>query len=60
MFLRFREVAGFPGVLGCIDCTHVAIVTPWVQEDAYKNHHGFYSLNVQMVRFFLFGYDSGN
>ncbi|KAJ8979674.1 hypothetical protein NQ317_001074 [Molorchus minor] len=41
---RFTPVAGFPGVLGCIDCTHVAI-----KKDAYKNHHGFYSLNVQMI-----------
>ncbi|KAJ8918523.1 hypothetical protein NQ315_015230, partial [Exocentrus adspersus] len=42
-------VAGFPGILGCIDCTHVAITTPFLQEDAYKNHHGFYSINVQMI-----------
>lgn len=46
---RFRGPTGFPGVLGCIDCTHVGIVTPHVQEDVYKNHHGFYSLNVQMI-----------
>lgn len=46
---RFRPRIGFPGVMGCIDCTHVAITTPYVNEEGYKNHHGYYSINVQAV-----------
>ncbi|XP_046407501.1 putative nuclease HARBI1 [Ischnura elegans] len=46
---RFRPMARFPGVLGAIDCTHVAIVTPLEGEEGYKNHKGFYSLNAQMI-----------
>ena len=51
---RFRRMGRFPGVLGAIDCTHVAIVTPVEGEEGYKNHKGFYSLNAQMVTFYFF------
>ncbi|KAG5862267.1 hypothetical protein JTB14_031848 [Gonioctena quinquepunctata] len=49
VYATFLGPAGFPGILGCIDFTHVAIVTPYAQEDAFKNYHGYYSLNMQMV-----------
>lgn len=46
----FYNIARFPQVVGCIDCTHVRIKCP-SQEQAmlYVNRKGFYSLNVQVV-----------
>lgn len=41
----------FPGAIGAIDCTHVKIRTPTEDEFAYVNHHGYHSINVQMVIF---------
>ncbi|CAI6359977.1 unnamed protein product [Macrosiphum euphorbiae] len=46
---RFAQTTTYPGVLGCIDCTHIAIFPPNEREEAYKNFKGFHSLNVQMV-----------
>lgn len=40
----------FNGALGAIDCTHVSIISPIEHEEAYVNHHGYHSLNVQMVK----------
>ena len=39
----------FEGAIGAIDCTHVAILAPKVHEEAYVNHDGYHSINVQMV-----------
>lgn len=39
----------FEGVIGAIDCTHVAIIAPREHEEAYINHNGYHSINVQMV-----------
>ncbi|XP_063220483.1 putative nuclease HARBI1 [Bacillus rossius redtenbacheri] len=46
---RFREATGFRGVVGCIDCTHIAIRKPSEHEETFVNHKGFHSLNVQVV-----------
>lgn len=46
---RFQEKRNFKGVVGCIDCTHIAIVKPSNHEEAYANHKGFHSINVQAV-----------
>lgn len=40
----------FAGAIGAIDCTHVRILAPREHEEAYVNHKGFHSLNVQIVR----------
>ncbi|CAG5000667.1 unnamed protein product [Parnassius apollo] len=42
---RFR----LPGIVGCIDCTHVAIVKPPDEEHLFFNRKGYHSLNVQIV-----------
>ncbi|CAG9563655.1 unnamed protein product [Danaus chrysippus] len=48
----FQAAHGLPDCLGCIDCTHIAIVTP-LNNDAndppigYKNRKGNYSINTQ-------------
>ncbi|XP_071652534.1 putative nuclease HARBI1 isoform X1 [Temnothorax longispinosus] len=39
----------FPGCIGAIDCTHVNIIAPYIHEEAYMNHHGNHSLNVQAI-----------
>jgi len=41
----------FPGAIGAIDCTYINILAPHVHEEAYVNHHGNHSLNVQAVSF---------
>ena len=46
---RFMEKTRFPGVLGAIDCTHVAILAPKDQEHNYLNRKGYHSKNVQIV-----------
>lgn len=38
------------GTIGAIDCTHVSILGPKNHEEAYVNHHGYHSINVQMVK----------
>ncbi|XP_036336283.1 putative nuclease HARBI1 [Rhagoletis pomonella] len=39
----------FDGAIGAIDCTHIAVIGPKDHEEAYINHHGYHSINVQMV-----------
>jgi len=45
----FNAIAGFPNVIGAIDCTHVPIKSPTVNEDAYVNRKGVHTINVQAV-----------
>uniref|UniRef100_A0A673AUM4 Putative nuclease HARBI1 n=1 Tax=Sphaeramia orbicularis TaxID=375764 RepID=A0A673AUM4_9TELE len=45
----FFAVAGFPGVIGAIDCTHVQLVPPAGTELVYRNRKHTHSLNVQCV-----------
>ena len=40
---------GFPGVIGCIDCTHIRIQAPRVNENDFVNRKGYHSLNVQAI-----------
>lgn len=44
----FIRNAGFPGDVGAIDDTHVHIIAPTVNEEAYVNNKGFHSINVQV------------
>ncbi|XP_067625233.1 putative nuclease HARBI1 [Eurosta solidaginis] len=38
-----------PGTIGAIDCSHVSILGPKDYEASYVNHHGYHSINVQMI-----------
>ncbi|KAB0805455.1 hypothetical protein PPYR_02425 [Photinus pyralis] len=45
---------GFPGIIGAVDCTHVAIISPPVEDPQYPaivflNRKGYYSINVQII-----------
>ena len=46
---KFYDIAGFPGVLGCVDGTHIPIIAPTIDEYAYVNRKNFHSINVQAV-----------
>ena len=45
----FLEKGGFPGVIGCIDGTHVRIQGPSAHESDFVNRKGFHSINVQAI-----------
>ncbi|XP_065295942.1 putative nuclease HARBI1 [Dermacentor albipictus] len=47
---RFYNIAGFPGVTGCIDCTHVQIISAGGDNaEVYWKRKGVFSINVQAV-----------
>jgi len=46
----FHGMAGFPGMLGALDCTHVPIQSPGGENaELFRNRKGYYSLNIQAV-----------
>ncbi|KAB0790589.1 hypothetical protein PPYR_15005, partial [Photinus pyralis] len=46
----FYQIAGFPGVLGAIDCTHIKIQSPGGEyAERFRNRKGYFSVNVQAV-----------
>ena len=47
--LAFHSVAGFPNVIGAIDCTHIAIKSPTTNKEAFVNRKGIHTINVQGV-----------
>lgn len=50
IMMDFEGIAGFPGVIGAIDCTHIPIIMPSVpNSEIYRCRKGFFSLNVQAV-----------
>ncbi|XP_072397459.1 uncharacterized protein [Diabrotica undecimpunctata] len=44
---RSFEEMGFPGVIGCIDGTHIKIDTPQEDPDSYLNRKKFHSIQVR-------------
>ena len=45
----FYDKGGFPGVIGCVDGTHVRIQAPSTNENDFVNRKGFHSINVQAM-----------
>ncbi|XP_063838174.1 putative nuclease HARBI1 [Ostrinia nubilalis] len=45
----FMDVFGFPGVVGCIDGTHIAIIRPHDFEEAFFNRKHYHSLNAMII-----------
>lgn len=47
---KFRvALQPFVDAIGTIDCTYINIIAPTVHEEAYVNHWGDHTLNVQVV-----------
>ncbi|XP_048515792.1 putative nuclease HARBI1 [Athalia rosae] len=52
---KFWVEKQFPGAIGCIDCTHVAILPPPKEDENYPEHidvnrKAHHSINVQLVK----------
>jgi nuclease HARBI1 len=47
---EFYNKYGFPGVIGAIDGTHVAMIAPREAENVFVNRKGYHSINVQLVK----------
>ena len=47
--LAFHGIAGFPNVVGAIDCSHIAVKTPSEHEEAFVNRKGIHTINIQAV-----------
>ncbi|XP_037528827.2 putative nuclease HARBI1 [Rhipicephalus sanguineus] len=47
---EFYKIGKFPGVSGCIDCTHVPIGSPGGDDaEVYRNRKGYFSISVQGI-----------
>lgn len=47
---EFYQVANFPGAIGAIDCTHIAVQSPsGDQAELFRNRKSWHSLNVQVI-----------
>jgi len=46
----FYRKSGIPGIVGAIDCTHIAIQSPGTDDaEIYRNRKGVFSVNVQLI-----------
>ena len=45
----FFHKGGFPGVIGCVDGTHIRLQCPSQNEADYVNRKGYHSINVQAI-----------
>lgn len=46
----FYSIDRMPGVIGCIDCTHIAILRPTCNNpELFRCRKGFFSMNVQAI-----------
>ena len=47
---QFKNVGGIPGVVGCIECSHIPISSPGGENaEIFRNRKGHFSVNVQAV-----------
>ncbi|XP_062572623.1 putative nuclease HARBI1 [Saccostrea cucullata] len=45
----FYEIAHFPNTVGAIDCTHIRMKAPTIDEHLYVNRKNYHSINIQGV-----------
>ena len=47
---NFYVIAGMPGVVGCIDCTHIQVIRPPRNDsEVFRCRKGYFSLNIQAI-----------
>ncbi len=46
---QFAVTSGFPNVIGAVDCTHITIRAPHMDEFAFVSGKHFHSINVQII-----------
>lgn len=46
---EFRNIAGFPAVIGVTDCNHIRLIAPKDFEPEYVNRKHFYTINTQIA-----------
>lgn len=46
---EFLQLSGFPGVIGAVDGTHIAISAPTEYPDSYVNRKGYHSIVLQGI-----------
>lgn len=51
--LRFKEIAGFPNVIGAIDGTLIPIQRPAVNEHIYVCRKGFHAINCMLTKCYI-------
>jgi len=47
--VKLHEKKGFPGIMGCIDETHIKIKAPHEYSQRYANRKGYHSVILQAV-----------
>lgn len=47
--LKFMEKSRFPGCIGAVDCTHIDMIAPTLEEHNYVDRRQHHSKNVQIV-----------
>ncbi|XP_043485209.1 putative nuclease HARBI1 [Leptopilina heterotoma] len=46
---KFRQICGFPGIIGVVDGCYIQISAPSENPESYVNRHGYYSINFQGI-----------
>lgn len=47
---NFHAIDGFPGIIGCVDGTHIPIQCPQLERgEIFRNRKGRFSINVQVI-----------
>ncbi|KAI4455430.1 hypothetical protein MML48_9g00003661 [Holotrichia oblita] len=47
---NFFNIAGFPKVIGTVDCTHIKIQSPGGEDgELFRNRKGYFSINTQVI-----------
>lgn len=51
---NFHKIAAFPGIIGCVDGTHIPIQCPQLERgEIFRNRKGRFSINVQVIGLIL-------
>lgn len=48
----YEKFGGVPGVLGCVDGTHIGIVGPNMEARGFLNRKGYHSINAMVIKIY--------